>query len=415
MSAAGSSPPAGGPDTSVPIGDLFSLANAIAALVGGPTTIEDPQSTVLAFSSLDEVIDEHRRATILGRRVSSQWRARLEADGVFRRLWRERGPIRIEYPDEEPPVQPRLAIAVRAGGENLGSIWVAESERSLGDSAYEALREAAPIAALHLIRSRSTDDLERARRRDLLRSVLEGTTAPERIADALDVSLKAHVTVLAFRFELDDPADAAWATGRAADLIDLHFEAFRRMAASTAIGSVVYVVVPESDAPNRERLVAFAVDVIERLQEPLRSGVTVGIGSTLERVAQTARSRRHADQVLDVVTTRGVVRTIEEVREQTILATLRGFANADPELLEGKLRVLARHDHDRGTAFLQTLRSYLDAFGDVPAAAGALDVHQNTFRYRLRRLLELADIDLSDPVQRLVLHVQLHLQDPATA
>jgi len=32
----------------VAVGDLFTLANAVAAMVGGPTTIENPESTVLA-------------------------------------------------------------------------------------------------------------------------------------------------------------------------------------------------------------------------------------------------------------------------------------------------------------------------------------------------------------------------------
>ena len=51
----------------VPLGDLFALADAVAASVGGPVTIEDPQFRVLAFSNLGHEIDEARRQTILGR------------------------------------------------------------------------------------------------------------------------------------------------------------------------------------------------------------------------------------------------------------------------------------------------------------------------------------------------------------
>src|SRR3954469_8655430 len=38
----------------VPVGDLFALAHAIAAALGAPVTIEDPQSRVLAYANLDE-------------------------------------------------------------------------------------------------------------------------------------------------------------------------------------------------------------------------------------------------------------------------------------------------------------------------------------------------------------------------
>jgi DNA-binding PucR family transcriptional regulator len=53
------------------------------------------------------------------------------------------------------------------------------------------------------------------------------------------------------------------------------------------------------------------------------------------------------------------------------------------------------------------LRAFLDAAGDVPIAARGLSIHANTFRYRLRRLVEVGGLDLSDPVERLVAHLQL--------
>ncbi len=54
----------------VPLGDLFALANAIAGMVGGAVTIEDPSKRVLAYSTLDDQpIDGGRRRSILGRQV----------------------------------------------------------------------------------------------------------------------------------------------------------------------------------------------------------------------------------------------------------------------------------------------------------------------------------------------------------
>jgi len=47
--------------------------------------------------------------------------------------------------------------------------------------------------------------------------------------------------------------------------------------------------------------------------------------------------------------------------------------------------------------------------GDVVGASARISVHPNTFRYRLRRLVELFDIDLKKPEERLVLELQLRL------
>ncbi|MCA1707813.1 MAG: PucR family transcriptional regulator ligand-binding domain-containing protein, partial [Actinobacteria bacterium] len=150
-------------------GDLFALANALTGLVGGPVTIEDAQSRVMAYSSTEEPIDEARRQTILGRRVPERFIARLKKEGVFKRLWAGEV-VRVEFPGDADLWKPRLAAAVRAGDEVLGSIWVAQGRDEFGPNAVDALHEAADIAALHLIRHRSSDDLERRRRGEMLKA-----------------------------------------------------------------------------------------------------------------------------------------------------------------------------------------------------------------------------------------------------
>jgi DNA-binding PucR family transcriptional regulator len=58
---------------------------------------------------------------------------------------------------------------------------------------------------------------------------------------------------------------------------------------------------------------------------------------------------------------------------------------------------LAAADAAEGTEYLPTLRAYLGAFQDRAAAAEKLGMHKNTVLYRIRRLEELAGVDLSDP------------------
>src|SRR5262245_23266524 len=49
-------------------GDLFALAQTVAAATGGMVTIEDPSSRVLAYAGSGDEVDELRRLSILGRR-----------------------------------------------------------------------------------------------------------------------------------------------------------------------------------------------------------------------------------------------------------------------------------------------------------------------------------------------------------
>jgi hypothetical protein len=63
---------------------------------------------------------------------------------------------------------------------------------------------------------------------------------------------------------------------------------------------------------------------------------------------------------------------------------------------------LIEHDRLHGTDFLITLRTWLASGEDPRAAAHQLGIHVNTLRYRLRRITDLADLDLRAVSQKLV-------------
>src|SRR5580692_5638633 len=123
----------------LPSGDLFSVANAVAALIDAPVTIEDRSSRVLAFSGRQDEADQSRVETILGRQVPERYSRLLTERGVFRDLYRSDQPVYVEPPPGGAGLAdftlPRAAVAVRAGDEVLGSIWAAVREPLSADRA----------------------------------------------------------------------------------------------------------------------------------------------------------------------------------------------------------------------------------------------------------------------------------------
>lgn len=408
----GADPAGGTPEERLPARDLFALANAISAMVGGPVTIEDRQSRLLAYSSQDEPVDEARRQTILGRRVPDWDLRRLEADGVFRQLWSAHGVIRHE-PAAEFELAPRLVVAVRAGEEILGSIWVAERERPLGEEAVAALTEAARIAAFYLLRHRLTGDLDRYHRGEVLRSLLEGRAGSHGTDLAtLGMDIKLPLTVLAFQPRGAEAAELDLKAQQVVDLIGLYGEAFRHSAACVALGNVVYVLLPDLPHGERARVLAWASGVVSQAREALNMDLACGVGSSIERFSEIARSRQEAEQALRVVGRIGArdgVGDIEALHSQVLMLRLEDMAAELPDLASGRVAFLQELDGKSGTEYLATLRAFLSTFGNVAEAARLVDVHENTFRYRIRRLTELAGIDLDDPDERLVLQLQLRL------
>ena len=405
-----SAPSVNSPDQpEAPLGDLFALANAVAAMVGGATTIEDPANRVLAYSNLDFPIDPPRQQTILGRAVPTEWIRRLQDAGVFRRLWQSDDVVRVADFAADLEYLPRLAVAVRAGGELLGSIWVIEGAQPLGAEAERTLREAAEIAALHLLRHRSAGDVERHRRAEALLRLLDGHDRGEQARTILGLDPGQPVTVVAFDVGAEVDAAAIMAARRVADLVAVYCESYRRQAACAAAGARVYALLPTETDAGAEPAAALARAIVDRAGQALRLPLRAAVGSTVSGLDVVDRSRREADEVLDVLGpgTDAAVASIDTMRARVVVHRLRQLVAENPELTQGKVVLLAEQDAAKGTAWIPTLRAYFDAFGDMAEAAARVNVHPNTFRYRLRRITELFDLDLSDPDERLVAELQL--------
>src|SRR5690349_1142236 len=174
------------------LGDLFRLADAAAAVVDAPVTIEDANSRVLAYSARQDRTDPARISTIMGRRVPDEVLARFRSRGVFREL--SRGRTTIFVPAQQDGTLPRLIVPIRMGGELLGSMWAVVAG-PVGEERAAAFADTAPVVALHLLRRRAREDAERRRSAELVRSVLEGSGSVRLAAAELDLDDVPHRVV----------------------------------------------------------------------------------------------------------------------------------------------------------------------------------------------------------------------------
>ena len=377
--------------------DLFALANAVAAMVGGAVAIEDPRRRVLAYSSLpDQPIDEARTQGILGRQVPDL----PSNDDLYRQLQRASGVVRFPAGGG---VLPRMAVAVRSGAELLGSLWVVEG-KPLGAEAEQALLDASRLAALHLLRARAGNDVERRARGELLRGLLDGRSAPDLVAARLGIDALSTVTVLGFTLPDGAAADELEADALA-DLAYVQCSAISPSASVLVQARTLYVLLPVSGLP-RQRLLQLASSVVERAKTARRLELSGALGATVAGLSQVMRSRSDVDAVLRLVEP-GSVAAIEDLLPQVVLLDLRAHLAASPHLRLPELEALLAYDVEHGTPYAQSVRAYLAANADVPLAAESVSVHANTFRYRMRRVRELFGLDLDDPDVRLVVWLQL--------
>jgi hypothetical protein len=414
-----------GPQTlgGMPSGDLFALANAVAALLDAPVTIEDRSSRVLAFSGRQDEADRSRVETILGRQVPERYSRLLSERGVFRDLYRSDLPVYVEPPEGPGDFSiPRVAVAVRAGDEVLGSIWAAVRQ-PLSEERMQAMCDAARLVALHMLRIRAGADVERRLRADLVSTALEGGPGSREALSRLGL---ADQPVIVVAMAVLDPVDSERSIGvdaslaterqRLSDGLAMHLSALHPRCATALVGDVVYGLVPVScDGNGEDRAVRVASDFLERVGDRVRA--VIGIGTVAQNGAQLADGRASADRALRVLRTGNGsghrVALLADVHVEALVLELRDLVAAHGDRPTGPTARLFAYDREHNTNLVETLRAWLDAFGDVIAAAAAMYVHPNTFRYRLRRLTEVSGIDLTDPEARFAAMLQLRVVSPA--
>lgn len=403
-SAISASADAGSTVSPLGVGDLFALANAIAAMVGGATTIENLQEQVLAYSTLeDQPIDDDRRRGILGRQVPYL----PENAGQYASVFRSSGAVRIEG---VRPAMDRMAIAVRAGKEPLGSIWVVDAKGDLDVDAEQALERAADIAALHMLRARNSHDLARQQRAELLRRLLEGGDEAILVAEQLGLRNSGPFSVIAFQPEAGQAAETTLV--RIVDLVTTQCEAHGQGAQCVQVGPTIYAIFPAAAPSSQGSIEAFARRLSERARASLGVELRAAAGPAVDAVSDISRSRHDADLVLLMLASDGslgMYASAGEVRSRLTLLELASTFRAAPHLLSSAARRIKEYDADFGTGYALTLRTYLDCSRDSARTAAALSLHQNTLRYRLKRLRELFGVDLDQPEDTVVLWLGLHV------
>jgi sugar diacid utilization regulator len=147
-----------------------------------------------------------------------------------------------------------------------------------------------------------------------------------------------------------------------------------------------------------------------QLAEALRSVVPEGVaarvgeGDAVPELGEARTSHRRALAALRVAVELGHdVGRWDELRAYRLLTALPPTAFDD--VPEG-LRKLLGGGHEQ---LVLTLESYLDHAGDVKSTAAELWLHRTSLYYRLRRIEEIAGVDLNRGEDRLLCHVALRL------
>ncbi|MDR6414963.1 helix-turn-helix domain-containing protein [Pseudarthrobacter sulfonivorans] len=393
----------------VRLGDLYAFANAAASLTNGAASIVDPLGRVLGYSTLPgQPVDELRRVTTL----SLQEVQPPAFDSDFKIVYASAGAVMIPGVDEE---MARLALAVRAGGELLGSIWILDPGEDKREPALNALDRMAPLAGLHMLHARSASDFGERRNGDLIRTLMDDPEHASFAAAQLGLDAANGLAVAAFSIVRPETGslESVREIQRLLHLVTTVCNIQFNTSHSALIDSVVYALLPcEGTGPRAAH--RRVVQEIGAYAHTISSyPLIAAVGGIAPRVEDLPASRSEALQTLQYLlrAQSPAAGLFEDYRIPLNLLKVGAFI-AETGLSDvDDITKIQAHDAQQQTDYLGTLRAYLASNGNISAMAERLHVHNNTVRYRVSRLAKDFDLDLEDPQKRLWLWLRLTTMD----
>jgi DNA-binding PucR family transcriptional regulator len=387
--------------------DLFGLAQSLADRIHGMVSIENAQSHVLAYSASNDEADELRRLSILGRAGPPEHLEWIGQWGIFDALRSSGEVVRVaERP--ELGLRPRLAIGIyhpaadaRRPPVFAGTIWVQQGSQPLAEDADDMLRGAAVLAARIMSRLAARPSTHVRRVQQLL-GLTDGEPDVDAIASELGVAADGAAALIGW--DIADHADSGARPARLADVIALSASAFRRDAQVASRGSRIYVLLPQTAATRS--VTSWVRGAIGAMRTELGVQLRAAIAAPVAGLAAVASARIEVDRVLDSAERHpvlGQVTSLAEARTTVLLDEIITLVADQERLVDPRIVELQTRD----PVLAETLRAYLDSFGDIAAAASSLQVHPNTVRYRVRRIEKLLTTSLSDPEARLLFSLGL--------
>lgn len=170
---------------------------------------------------------------------------------------------------------------------------------------------------------------------------------------------------------------------------------------------------PRTPKNAREMIQQMSAVIDAVLQHTPELALYCGIGTSHEGASGLAATRSEAESAAQSARLRGTT-------NRPVLFDAPGIRRL---LLEWYSSTTVRQSIDelleplnglgsdtKKTEYLETLRIYLDTNRSIAQSAERLFVHRNTVAYRIKKIVELLDVDLDDPHQALSIHLACHAE-----
>ncbi len=393
-------------------GNLENLVDKISDVLQCPVTIEDANHRLLAYSSHEGQSDPARVATIIARRVPEKVINSLWREGIIPKLNQSNDPVRISELDNIG-IGNRVAIAIFSKNGILGYIWVLEIDKHLSEEQLSLLKKAAQTAKNQLLQLQVRKKKKQEGHQEFFWQLLTGhLKSHQEIKTKIEQfnlrpSLPVSVIVFQFKNEITPKIESniSYMITTTQQLRITFFVISRN--------ELILLGSPLSGKGEKVATINFVEEFISQMDKRFKvHDIQGGCGSLYDNYEKIEKSYHEALSVLSIKNQfpkevgntysyqqLGIYRYLEVLLKKK---QEDGYENA-------ALQKLGDYDESNKTHLLETLEVFLNKDSNVNDAAKELHIHTNTLIYRLKRIAEIADIDLKNPNQKMTLYLDIKL------
>ncbi|MDT8862474.1 helix-turn-helix domain-containing protein [Alkalihalobacillus sp. MEB130] len=391
---------------------LEDFVDTISDVLACPVTLEDANHQLLAYSSHDDETDAARISTIIGRRVPEKLVNRFWKEGVIPALNQSDDPIEI-HSIIDMGLRNRVAISIRKKKEVLGYIWVIEVDTKLSNQQKQLLKLAATKAKNLLLQFNLQKKRREKNHQELLWQIITGDThSHDGTALLLDKVGVVSPKPLAFMLiSFQKMSDVLY---RNVMYIVKTTSKISMLIETIDDNQLICLISPTNEATSSQTDLVHFMETIQ-LQMSERFGIdnmNIGCGYLYHDYSKLTQSYHEAVKVVQIKANRG-----KELRSAYFYHELGVFRHLDllqqyenEIVFNPALDHIQMYDQQNATSLYETLEIFLQKDGNMNETAKDLHIHVNTLSYRLRRIQEIANVELKDPIQRIGLFLDIKLK-----
>ena len=381
-------------------GGFAELAKMLADQVGHSISIENDRFEAISNMNIAEV-DSARRYTIRHGRTNPQLIDALEVD-YLPKIRDTLRPVQLPKMPSLGLEMERLLAPIVVHGEIYGYMWIIADVHALTPIDMMAIEVGATVAALLMLYQESLQTAEASVKGSLMAQLIEGNDSGQTILR--DQSLRYGVDLrqpwLMILVNISDGQPPR--STRAYRAINQVLTKGERQAVAAQFAGLVVIL-----AQTDEEIESLLNALLEQLGNG-NGGVMIAVSSTFIGMDQVGVAHQQCNEVVEIAQRIKSERRVHRFDELGYIHTLY---HAGPASLSqnAQVPVLRKLLHERQADLFNTLETYLDAGGNSVQTADSLHIHRSTLNYRLARIKEVCELDLSSPAIRLNLQIALKL------